>query len=139
MQPECGWHPSSGYGLAYIACATKQLCSGYMAHALNPRVILKSGLFSHISWNSCDSDLSNQHPNHASKSAELIAKIQNIYLAMSQAQGIVPDYQMFLFSEPQRAGVASLNKSKMTSLQIWTPGWYKLQCGCHELFSRIER
>lgn len=34
---------------------------------------------------------------------------------MSQAQGIVPDYQMLLFSEPQRAGVASLNKSKMTS------------------------
>ena len=112
MQLECGRHPSSGYGLACIACAMKQLCSGYVAHALNPRVILKSGLFSHISWKSCDSDLSNQHPNHASKSAELIAKIQIIYFAMSQAQGIVPDYQMFLFSEPQRGGVASLTNPK---------------------------
>lgn len=79
--------------------------------------------------------LSDQHPNHTSKSAELITKIQNIYFAMSQAQGIVPDYQMFLFSESQRAGVASLNKFEMTSLQIWTPGWF----GCHELFSQIER
>lgn len=58
---------------------------------------------------------------------------------MSQAQGIVPDYQMFLFSESHRIGVASVNKPQMTSFQIWIPGWYKLQCGCHEQFSRIER
>lgn len=49
MPPERRQHHSSGYGLAYIACAMKQLCSGHITHALNPRVILKSGLFSHFS------------------------------------------------------------------------------------------
>lgn len=62
-----------------------------------------------------------------------------MYFAVSHAQDISPDYQMFLFSYSQRANMDSLNTSQMSRSQTPTPGRYNLQRGNSEVLTQTER